>query len=209
MQAMSWKCVGHEKEVHKEITDAATTYVASNSQGYISFINTISDPTGISLSLTDLGGAPKTPKEWMTFGSFHEDDIDAPGDAGGIRSVNHFYDPFTKQGLSDWPFPNFAGVLGQNSFFWASTAECPGIDIKIVGPWVLPIYNTGTYNVWSFPDARQYQWRGLTEADPNARSKGLANMFRALGQVVHLLQDASQPQHVRNEQHLSFAKFGG
>jgi len=29
-------------------------------------------------------------------------------------------------------------------------------------------------------------------------------MYRALGQVVHLLQDTTQPQHVRNEQHLDY-----
>jgi hypothetical protein len=27
-------------------------------------------------------------------------------------------------------------------------------------------------------------------------------MFRAVGQVMHLLEDTTQPQHVRNEQHL-------
>ena len=43
---------------------------------------------------------------------------------------------------------------------------------------------------------------GLIEATPAARRQALLDMFRAVGQVVHLVEDASQPEHVRNEQHV-------
>jgi hypothetical protein len=51
-------------------------------------------------------------------------------------------------------------------------------------------------------NARGYEWLGLTATNEADRFENLTNMFRAVGQVMHLLQDASQPQHVRNEQHL-------
>jgi len=42
----------------------------------------------------------------------------------------------------------------------------------------------------------------LTATNEAGRFVGLTNMFRAVGQVMHLLEDTSQPQHVRNEQHV-------
>ena len=43
---------------------------------------------------------------------------------------------------------------------------------------------------------------GLTLPTRVIREEYLARMFRGLGDVVHLLEDTSQPQRVRNEQHL-------
>jgi len=57
-------------------------------------------------------------------------------------------------------------------------------------------------NIWSWQNTRGFEWLGLTATNQLSRKTNLANMFRGMGQVVHLLQDASQPQHVRNEQHL-------
>jgi hypothetical protein len=62
--------------------------------------------------------------------------------------------------------------------------------------------NVNTSNTWSWPNARYYEWLGLTATDRNDRFNYLTNMFRAVGQVMHLVEDLSQPQHVRNEQHV-------
>src|SRR5260370_39480929 len=78
--------MAHEQAVHKAITDNVVTYVANNSAGYISFISTISNPDGTSLTLSDgTINKPKSPKEWMKDGSFFEDNSKEPGDSGGYR----------------------------------------------------------------------------------------------------------------------------
>jgi hypothetical protein len=43
----------------------------------------------------------------------------------------------------------------------------------------------------------------LTDVNSSDRQAALENMFRSVGQVMHLLQDTTSPQHVRNEQHLA------
>jgi len=136
----------------------------------------------------------KLPVYWMVQGSAHEDDKDAPGDAGGKRSLNHFYDPVHKIGLTDRPF-NPPLPLGRDSFFWATTTNAPGLDIGF------PVNNEGTFNIWSWKNTRGYEWLGLTSSSQSVRSTNLSQLFRGLGQVLHLLEDTSQPQHVRNEQH--------
>jgi hypothetical protein len=88
--------------------------------------------------------------------------------------------------------------LGNDSFTWASTLNCPAFLIYIT---IVPLV-TDTQNHWSWQNAREYEWHGLTDLHPGDRHTALTNMFRALGQTVHLLQDTTSPQHVRNEQHL-------
>jgi hypothetical protein len=140
-----------------------------------------------------------TPEAWMAFGSFHEDDDDT--DAGGHRPYNHFYDPLAGGGgLDDWP-TDTQRLIGLDSFSWGSELNCHGFNF------IGPLYTLGfadniiTQNIWSWQNARQYQINGLAATDPASRSVSLALAYRALGQVAHLLQDTSQPQHVRNEQH--------
>ena len=118
----------------------------------------------------------------------------AQKDAGGWRSLNHFYDPLdTKygKGLSDFA-PDIRVLEGTNSFAWASISNCAGIPANGLNP----------VNIWSWQNARSYEWIGLTSTNKSDRFMALTNMFRAVGQVMHLLEDTSQPQHVRNEQHL-------
>jgi hypothetical protein len=139
---------------------------------------------------------------WMVFGSFHEDDDDT--DAGGHRAYNHFYDPLAViSGLDDWP-TDTQDLMGFDSYLWGSLLNGPGLNFT--APWPLCIFgwanNINTQNIWSWQNARQYQINGLTAPSLASRNASLAQAYRALGQVAHLLQDTSQPQHVRNEQHL-------
>jgi hypothetical protein len=183
----------HDIPVHENITWNAEASATERSQNYNEFLNTIF-PNGASRRLT-WGGAPKRASSWLEDGSAQEDNFFT--DDGGGRSLNHFYDPFSELGLSDIPFGAGPRLIGVDSFRWASTLDGPAIDIRVG-----PIQNVGKRNSWSWQNARQFEWRGLTESSPAAREETLAKMFRAVGQVVHLLQDASQPQHARNEQHL-------
>src|SRR5207245_9304306 len=51
--------------------------------------------------------------------------------------------------------------------------------------------------------ARGHFLAGLTSGSPTDRNEELGLMFQSLGQVIHLIQDVSQPQHVRNDAHLN------
>jgi hypothetical protein len=92
--------------------------------------------------------------------------------------LNHFYDPTTGFGLL-----NLSEFIATNAVNWALERQAVG---------------TLTQN-WSLRDARTYYCRGLTDPDPHDREVNLAKTFRALGQVIHLIQDMAQPQHVRVE----------
>ncbi|OPY88455.1 MAG: hypothetical protein A4E73_03365 [Syntrophaceae bacterium PtaU1.Bin231] len=51
----------------------------------------------------------------------------------------------------------------------------------------------------SWHDAREYYYRALTDANPAARLLWFEKTFRALGQIMHLVEDAAVPEHVRND----------
>jgi hypothetical protein len=181
----------HDIIVHEQITLYAIALErASPSSPYNSFLNTISGDIGPFLAMNG-----------MRLGSALEDNADAPGDVGKKRSLNHFYDPVYYQGLTDTlPVTSFYSLLeqpvGQPSFTWASVSNCSGIDFAKL--------NTGTSNIWSWPNARGYEYIALSSSSPITRTTNFGNMFRAIGQVVHLLEDTSQPEHVRNEMHLDY-----
>jgi len=173
---------GHDQIVHEAITVKAAASAYADSPACASFIDVIS---------TDL--ALKDATNSIRIGSYDEDFKNDEDPIGGYRSINHFYDPITKLGLSEnpWPIHNF--VIGQNSFVWGSISNSPGVNSFL---------GSGKYNKWAWPNARYYEWLGLTATNHSDRQAALTNMFRSVGQVMHLLEDTTQPQHVRNEQHL-------
>jgi hypothetical protein len=181
--------LGHDIPVHQAITYRAQQSARDGSQAYGAFVNVFA--TG-----NDFDAATNA----MVQGSTLEDNKDEPGDLGGKRSLNHFYDPLSRLGLSNIPPDDRTRTpIGQNSFVWASTLNCNGVDFYGLAGLGRNVY---THNAWSWQNARGYERLGLTESSPTERRNALNNMFRAIGQVIHLLEDTTQPQHVRNEQHL-------
>jgi hypothetical protein len=176
---------GHEQIVHQAITFNAAESALADSSAYADFLNTISS----DLALKDATNA-------MVEGSLDEDFTLAKDPIGGNRSLNHFYDPIHKVGGEAIGLTVVGIALGRNSFDWGSISNETSVNVG----W--PINKYGTYNIWSWQNARYYEWLGLTATNQSCRLTNLENMFRAVGQVMHLLEDTSQPQHVRNEQHL-------
>jgi hypothetical protein len=131
-----------------------------------------------------------TASELVVDGSIWEDGSGI--DAGGSRSLNHFYDPTTKQGLSI-----VAGVVsGLPSKTWASISNA--VNPGLIG---------GGFNQYAWQNARAYQSNSIVSYSSSDRDQQAAFMFRSIGQVVHLLEDTAQPQHARNEQHLDKFPF--
>jgi len=102
-----------------------------------------------------------------------------------VRSVNHFHNPlkpWSEAGLND--AVSGAPYTGESSILWAQDSN------QIVG------------GQWSWQTARSAFYLALITPDQSIREKYFANTFRALGQQMHLVQDASVPEHVRNSAHL-------
>ena len=96
-------------------------------------------------------------------------------------------------GLDSWAGPSH--YTGQSSIVWAQNPnQDPG-------------------GKWSWQDARRYYYIALTGRDSDGnviapkkegRDLHFAKTFRAIGQLMHLVQDASVPAHVRNQIHVLF-----
>ena len=90
-----------------------------------------------------------------------------------IRSLRHFHDP-----LRPWASAGLFGLF-DSSVLWMQRQS----------------------QDWSWPKARGYFLAALTSTDPGERQQAWADTFRALGQVMHLVTDASVPAHVRQDIH--------
>lgn len=122
----------------------------------------------------------RAPEIWVSEGGGLEDRPD-------FRVRNHFHNP-----LRAWSDAGLrVGVqLGQSSVLWS---QDPEQDVATDG------LGGGT---WSWPATRQRYRIALTAEAPAERDAHLARTLRGLGHLMHLVQDASVPAHVRNDAHL-------
>jgi len=103
------------------------------------------------------------------------------------RSFNHFHDP-----LQPWYLAGFDKTF-KSSLIWAQDQGTIG---SLLG------------GDWSWKKARDSFHKGLTSINKTEKEKNLADTFRALGQIMHLIQDGSVPAHVRNDSHVYIDLFG-
>jgi hypothetical protein len=174
---------------------------------------------------------PRLAQDWLERGSVKEDNDPLVNTTrsfvfpNGIqypqaRVLYHFFDPlappasstFLRGGLSfSSPYcfaemsPSWVWAVGGNGSGSGLLQNTPVGDIN---------FNLSSYS--DFPWSRTnlsgsdrgalfYFLQGLTSGD--AKEFGL--MFLSLGHVIHLLQDAAQPQHVRNDAHLNPSGYLG
>ncbi len=120
------------------------------------------------------------------------------------RFCNHFFDPLYNRRLTD---PHAIPVCVTTDTFATAPAWASGA----VDPFSATVReDTARRNHFTLYDAREAMWRALTGRDksfndlaltPLDRKAYWATAFRALGDVLHLVQDMAQPQHTRNEAH--------
>lgn len=114
----------------------------------------------------------KTVQQWLEYGGDKED-------SPVLRSFNHFHDP-----TRTWDIAGlWGGNLGRSSIVWAQTPDQP-------------------WGFYSWRDVRNYFYSALTSTDQNNSRQLFAKAFRGLGQLMHLVQDASVPLHTRNDIHI-------
>jgi len=90
------------------------------------------------------------------------------------------------------------GTAGHPSPLWALEDLQPVSSISV--PLASPTVITQEY---SLRDASEHFFRALTNSEPGIRGTEFGTVFQILGHVAHHVQDMGQPQHVRNESHIS------
>jgi hypothetical protein len=114
-------------------------------------------------------------------------------DSPVTRVRHHFYDPVKDRPLSIGCVPVIGCALIPGYKSWEYMLE----------------ENQINFQDNSLSDARYYLHYGLLYKtgdpveDEGQRDLALTMMLRSLGHVMHHMQDMAQPQHVRNDQHLS------
>ncbi|MDL1869517.1 hypothetical protein FBQ98_08835 [Gammaproteobacteria bacterium PRO6] len=159
-------------------------------------------------------------RSWLLRGAVREDDNDIILPVLGIwynpdhrdndpfghilRATKHFYDPVYDRAFD---YPNYCGTYTcVRSILWAmgrTNPLNPGSDLD----------DNARRNHFTWQDARNNYWWSLVlkRSGPNfiddaiedskERLSRWATTINDLGHVIHLLQDAAQPQHVRNDAH--------
>jgi hypothetical protein len=109
---------------------------------------------------------------WIKGGGAWEDDFP--------RYLNHFHDPLQpsdQAGIRILGYPVFT-----SSVVWAQKEK-----------------GTQYAGNYSWHDARDYCYKALSGTTPAERAKWFQETFRALGQIMHLVEDAAVPDHTRND----------
>jgi hypothetical protein len=193
--AMGWACrvLSFEKRMHQAINEDIAQRTVSDFSLNDYLISQLGFLEGVREILSvDYPG--RRIYQWLGVGGVEEDNPEGwlryPTNLA--RNNNHFHNPLADTWSSagfdfDISPPNFPydyHVKGQSSILWAHSR------------------NQSLGGNWSWHDARRYYYEGLTLTDKDERERSLANCFRAVGQLMHLVQDASVPAHTRNEPHL-------
>jgi hypothetical protein len=90
--------------------------------------------------------------------------------------TSHYHNPYTNKGFS------VGGITGESAYDRANN----------------PV------NLWSWKNARDILYKGLTSTTRFEREIFLAHSFKALGHLMHLIQDMSVPAHTRDDMHVPY-----
>ncbi|MFQ5598534.1 MAG: hypothetical protein ACE5GK_10840 [Nitrospiria bacterium] len=174
--AMAWD----NETTHRDLSEVAAERSALGN-GYLQ--NVLGINAGLGARLHWDGGKRKKQKsilEWLQDGGEFEDDSG--------RFFNHFHNPLRPHPWSDAGLNDSVlgfSFTGGSALLWAQNAG------------TLPDPNLD----WSWQAVRGYFHQALTAPVKTDRDAFLAQTFRGLGNQIHLIQDMSQPAHVRNDAH--------
>jgi hypothetical protein len=118
--------------------------------------------------------------EWFGLGGVRED---SPWHYTNTRSRNHYHEPLSNQGFSGIGGTGF--LSGESSITWSQR----------------PPRTQSPDGFYSWNDVRGYFYDALTAPDQITKERMLAETFRGLGQLMHLVQDMSVPEHTRDDGH--------
>jgi hypothetical protein len=185
----SW---AYDKDVHSTINEK----VAKEASQIDSVLKTqlgISD--GIQ-SIIANNGEKKEIWRWIAYGGKAEDfGKNGENDVWSTRAYNHFHDP-----LEEWADARFNNLVNINYLLRYGRHPVSSILWGLYPG--MQDFSQNTTGDWSWNKARIYFYNALSGLTKEEIDQNYADCFRALGQVTHLLQDASVPAHTRNDLHI-------
>jgi hypothetical protein len=160
-----------ETDTHENINE----FIVRNTLNGFSLDDYLRDQLGFSEGYDEKFKLKRTMKvlDWIKIGGKLEDK--PPGCIPYWRSLRHFHNPLTDQGLK--------GTL-ESSIQWSQKPA-----------------ETQSCGYYSWHDVRGYFLNALTSQTKTDRDKNFAETFRGLGQLMHLVQDLSVPAHTRDDGH--------
>jgi hypothetical protein len=150
---------------------------------------------GIRTSFDDGRGRTKRAEEWLGEGGRREDHP-------LCRTARHFHNPLYQadgSGIAPWngTWEN-AGLRTLNILI---VIPCGATSFASSVRWAQEANQAaGEQRAWQV--ARDAYWQALTGLTRAAREQAFADTFLTLGQQMHLVADASVPEHVRHDSHL-------
>jgi hypothetical protein len=172
-----------ETDTHEEINE----YIARNTLNGFLLETYLKDQLGMQSGVEEIVNSKKIWR-WFRDGGLKEDK--PYWWMPYLRSVNHFHNPLTDQGFSGIWGTGF--LSGSSSIQWS---QWP------LGAQSIIVLGSGNY---SWHDVRDYFYKALTLTNKADRETNFAETFRGLGQVMHLVEDLSVPEHTRDDGHIIF-----
>lgn len=166
---------------HRDLNE----YVSKNSFSYFTLSNYLNNQLGMPRGYDEKINGKEVFK-WISDGGEYEDK--PSGCIPFWRSRNHFHNPIDDSGFSGW---------------W-DTGILKGISAVA---WINQPIDTQSCGHYSWNDAKKYYYAALTVSDKVSRETNFAETFRAIGQMMHLVQDMSVPEHTRNDGHYFFYDY--
>jgi hypothetical protein len=123
------------------------------------------------------------------------------------RSRNHFHNPLLP--LNQAYYTDTLAFCNAADNIFAISGHCPESAIL----WAQGPQNSDTVlgfdlnpgGDWSWKKTRENYFTALTSKVQSDRDTMFANTFRGLGQLMHLIEDMSVPEHTRNAYHATYA----
>ena len=178
-----------DKRTHPMLTEKAADQAV-----FIDYLkNRLGFPEGLNKKISPYWfPEDKTIQQWLQQGSTDED-------SPVCRAANHFHDPlkaWDSSYVTDSPlliqkwcrdippvWPQYSNIT------WATGYETRGVKLT----------TSMDRQDMNWDNAHGYFYSALTETDHYKRDDYFVKTFRALGQVMHLLEDMGVPAHVRND----------
>jgi hypothetical protein len=169
----------YEVSTHRLLTARALDAVGPELDGLIS--DAIEENFELDSALLS-----KSMRDWILDGSEEEDD--------GFRPLHHFHDPLQSPAEEAGLSLDGTSIDFRSAAVWALSPA--GVQRS-----ALPFTGNDPHYSLSWYDAREHYYLALTAPDRQFRERNLIAVARAVGAVMHLIQDSSAPSHVRNDAH--------
>ena len=199
--------LSYDGETHGDINKNIAEITDANSKDLNSYLKNLGFVDGIkTIFCVELADCTTDVRKWLSLGGEQEDE------PMYFRSQNHFHNP-----LNPWDEAGLDHILfsGQSAIIW-SQDQTNGRFVDQGGDWSWTTARKFYYAALTGDSTdldgfvvedglvKKTTITGKTEMNENERSLFFAWTFRALGQVMHLAQDASVPAHTRNDVHVLY-----